>query len=126
MSPIPITIAVNTSDGDEIQRELNAKTTGISVEEVFEATHLTEGVDVTATECLATPFGAGEPTAPTIYDAVRTHYPNHPLVIVTPNDDIEFIERILSDPNSEYVYRSATGDLATGVLSAYIQRLVNG
>lgn len=125
MPPVPVTLAVNSEHGSNIKTKLDAQVSGITVEEVIDASRVMNDADITTTDCLVTPFGEGDPTASDIYSYLRSAHPDHPTIIASPNDDRAFIEEILSDENSEYVFIHDIEEIPAGILSARIQRLVN-
>lgn len=120
---VQLTLATVGQNGTRIADQLLDHTSGLTVTAVTDFVPHPDFGAVTNGDCVVAIVAEEVADASTLYKEFRQTYPTHPLVMVTATDDPAFIESLLANEYSEYVYLPAD-DMPFGLISVRCKRLV--
>jgi DNA-binding NarL/FixJ family response regulator len=118
-----LTLATAGRNGTHLAKQLVDHTSELTITAVSEFDPLPNAEAVNNGECVVAVVGEERADSSALYEEFRRTYPTTPLVVITSTDDSSFIETVLDDEYSEYVYLPAD-DPPFGLVGVRCKQLV--
>lgn len=124
MNVTDITLIASETQADQFTDALTQTTVHLDLKRVMRTSDPVASIECAETTCVILIDDEIEAAARETYEKLRTSYPDLPIVVISSNEELEFIERLLEDENSEITYLPETS-IPLGLVSIRCKQLLD-